>query len=144
MASILLIEDKTIHRESVQGLLTADGHEVLAIDDCFTEAIKAKALAALMKQPRNYILILDIAYEDNELGGIEVYEDICANGYGGCISDVVIVSIHMNLQDDNFREVEKMMARHNIPKDNLIGKLAGRNPALRARIAALAGGNQNI
>lgn len=126
-AVVVLAEDRGSTREGIEGVLTANGHEVKSPTGHRTQdmidGVDALINGLYSKNGRSVdLLILDIDFSDDKLGGLKVLDALSASQSLYLIREVVIVSKWADIRNENYDEVVKAMARHKIPSSNLLSK----------------------
>jgi CheY-like chemotaxis protein len=130
-AVVVLAEDRNSTREGIESVLTANGHEVKSPSGHRTQdmidGVDALINGLYSKNGRSVdLLILDIDFSDDRLGGLKVLEALSASQSLYLIREVVIVSKWADIRNENYDEVVKAMERHKIPSSNLLSKNVAR------------------
>jgi hypothetical protein len=126
-AVVVLAEDRESTREGIEQVLSNNGHEVKSIVGHRThdiiDGVDALVNGLYSKNGKEVdLLILDVDYSDDKLGGLKVLASLADSQALYLIRHVVIVSKWADIRNENYDAIITAMNHHQIPIANLLSK----------------------
>ena len=147
MGTFLIVEDISSHRENIEQHLEQNGHKPFPISGKTTDVLFERASSFLKDEfsptERLDFLILDVRYEDDTLGGLDLYNRMVLEGLRDYWKHTFVCSQFVDqLESDDGLVLQGFCSAAFIPIKNLISKTTRRGAAILARVNEIQDANE--